>query len=40
MKVFGLVNALRPVRPGASFRVMVSFTPQARTEYLEVLVLK
>ncbi|GLI70333.1 hypothetical protein VaNZ11_015289 [Volvox africanus] len=38
--VFSNVNALRPVRPGAVFRMLVSFTPHARTQYLETLVVR
>ncbi|GIL67303.1 hypothetical protein Vafri_20688, partial [Volvox africanus] len=39
-EVFSCVNALRPVRPGAIFRMLVAFTPQARTQYLENLVVR
>ncbi|GIL93003.1 hypothetical protein Vretifemale_20446 [Volvox reticuliferus] len=39
-EVFSRVNALRPVRPGAIFRMLVAFTPHARTQYLETLVVR
>ncbi|EFJ53186.1 hypothetical protein VOLCADRAFT_86216 [Volvox carteri f. nagariensis] len=39
-EVFSCVNALRPVPPGTTFRMLVSFTPQARTQYLETLLVR
>eukprot|EP00955_Chlamydomonas_euryale_P007529 79807-Chlamydomonas_euryale.AAC.3 len=38
-QVFGQVNAMRQVLRGGSFTVKVSFEPQQRTQYLEVLTL-
>lgn len=39
-EVFCVVNAMRMVRPGGTFRLLLAFTPQARTEYLEVLTVR
>lgn len=36
-EVFGHVNALRPLSPGGTFRSLLSFCPQERMKYMEVL---
>lgn len=39
-QVFGCVNAMRPLAPGGTFRLLVGFTPQARTQSLEMLTVR
>ncbi|GAX76218.1 hypothetical protein CEUSTIGMA_g3662.t1 [Chlamydomonas eustigma] len=36
-QVFSVVNAPRPLKPGGTFKVLLSFQPQQRTRYLEML---
>lgn len=39
-EAFANVNALRAVAPGGTFRMLLAFKPQARTQYLEVLTVR
>ena len=39
-EVFNVVNTMRPLPPGKTFRALLSFQPQQRTRYLETLTLQ
>ena len=39
-EVFSVVNAMRVVQPGKGFKVLLSFCPRQRMDYLDVLTIR